>query len=164
VPDPTRALNSPEFTGLLTGAAERDEYVVAVTGPLLSHADGTAVAGLARGVLVVCDPDTTLRDDLDRVRDLVTSVGGHVLGAVLYEGGRGRRRSPSRTAGDEGTGTDGTTGTGGPGGIGGGPGNSEDTVALKRVAPGGAGARADDTAYGSYGRYRRTGDGTTLRP
>ncbi|MDG9704016.1 lipopolysaccharide biosynthesis protein [Streptomyces sp. DH37] len=163
VPDPTRALNSPEFTGLLTGAAERDEYVVAVTGPLLSHADGTAVAGLARGVLVVCDPDTTLRDDLDRVRDLVTSVGGHVLGAVLYEGGRGRRRNPSRAPEDEDTGTDGTTGTTGSGGPGG-PGNGEDTVALKRVAPGGPGARADDTAYGSYGRYRRTGDGTTLRP
>ncbi|MBN3931266.1 lipopolysaccharide biosynthesis protein [Streptomyces verrucosisporus] len=174
VPDAARALNSPGFTGLLSGAAERGEYVVAVTAPLLSHADGTAVAGLARGVLVVCDPDTTLRDDLDRVRDLVASVGGHVLGAVLYEGGRRRRRIPSPAAPTEsapsaepgppaGTGRSGAD-TGPGAGTGGGPGGTgEDTVALKRLEPEPPEARPD-TAYGSYGRYRRTGDGTTPRP
>ncbi|MGY1456271.1 polysaccharide biosynthesis tyrosine autokinase [Streptomyces sp. SS8] len=173
VPDAARALNSPGFTRLLSGAAERGEYVVAVTAPLLSHADGTAVAGLARGVLVVCDPDTTLRDDLDRVRDLVTSVGGHVLGAVLYEGGRKRRRGPSPAppaepappAGDTGTDRSGT-GTGSGTGAGDGPGSGatgEDTVALKRLEPEPSEARPD-TAYGSYGRYRRTGDGTAPRP
>ncbi|MEE1940351.1 lipopolysaccharide biosynthesis protein [Streptomyces sp. TRM 70361] len=113
VPDATRALNSPELARLLTGpdggdggrgggaggesgderrggAGERraaERYTVALTRPLLSHADGLAVAGAVRGVLVVCVPDRTRREDLERVRELIGSVGGHVVGAVLHPGG-----------------------------------------------------------------------------
>lgn len=153
VPDAARALNSPALARLLTGPDGRDEYVVVLTRPLLSHADGTAVAGLVRGVLVVCDPDATRRDDLERVRELVASAGGHLLGAVLHHGGRSRRwpgRGPDRTG-------DGAPDT--PGDL---PGDPEDTMPLKQAAPDPSGARPD-TAYGSYGRYRRTGDDTTLR-
>ncbi|MGK5498114.1 polysaccharide biosynthesis tyrosine autokinase [Streptomyces sp. URMC 125] len=164
-PDAARAMNSPKLSRLLTGAADRGEYTVATTAPLLSHADGTAVAALVRGVVVVCDPGGTRRDDLVRARELVESVGGHVLGAVLHESGRRRGRA-ARTAGS-GTGTGIGTGTG-PADV---PAadpeeapaySAEDTVALKRVDPSASGDRSD-SAYGSYGRYRRAGDGTTLR-
>ncbi|PJE97913.1 lipopolysaccharide biosynthesis protein [Streptomyces carminius] len=113
VPDATRALNSPELARLLTGPEDGDgtgndgtgndgtgngtagsstggRYTVALTRPLLSHADGLAVAGAVRGVLVVCVPDRTRREDLERVRELVASVGGHVVGAVLHPGGGAR--------------------------------------------------------------------------
>ncbi|HEX5568778.1 MAG TPA: hypothetical protein VFY14_17945, partial [Streptomyces sp.] len=142
--DAARALNSPELERLLASAADRGEYAVVLTRPLPSHADGMAVAGRVRGVLVVCDPDRVHRDDLDRARELVESVGGHLLGAVLHPEGRGRwrpgrerHRDPSWTGRPE-------TGTG----------------ALTGPEP--YGARAD-TAYGSYGRYRHADDSTTLR-
>ncbi|WP_155072693.1 lipopolysaccharide biosynthesis protein [Streptomyces taklimakanensis] len=162
--DAARAMNSPRLARVLTGAAERGEYVVATTAPLLSHADGTAVAGLVRGVLVVCDPDDTRRDDLGRVRELVESVGGHVLGAVLYGGGRRWERAAPPAADGHPHAEVGTAPEDDLAAAGGeaGPVSSEDTVALKRVAPPPSGDRSD-SAYGSYGRYRRAGDGTTLR-
>ncbi|WP_051717042.1 hypothetical protein [Streptomyces megasporus] len=148
-PDVPRALNSPEIARLLSGGTGRDEYVVAVTRPLLSHADGTAVAPLVGGVVVVCDPDATRGEELERVRELVPAVGGHLLGAVLHHGARRDRRS--RRAPD---------------------GAPPDSPRPKTppTAPPPAGGRGpepseirQDTAYGSYGRYRRTGDGTTSR-
>ncbi|WP_369355444.1 lipopolysaccharide biosynthesis protein [Streptomyces sp. cg2] len=89
VPNPARALTSPQFARLLN-AAGPDEHVVVVTGPLLAHADGLAVAKQAAGVVVVCDLHEVRRDDLDRVRELITAAGGHILGAVLDKGSRRR--------------------------------------------------------------------------
>ncbi|GAU69259.1 lipopolysaccharide biosynthesis protein [Streptomyces sp. NBRC 110611] len=90
VPNPARALASPEFARLLNTPSGPDEHVVVVTGPLLAHADGLAVAKQAAGVVVVCDLHEVRRDDLDRVRELITGAGGHILGAVLDKGSRRR--------------------------------------------------------------------------
>ncbi|MEU9124875.1 lipopolysaccharide biosynthesis protein [Streptomyces sp. NPDC048506] len=90
VPNPARALSSPEFARLLNAPSGPDEHVVVVTGPLLAHADGLAVAKQAAGVVVVCDLNEVRRDDLDRVWELITGAGGHVLGAVLDKGSHGR--------------------------------------------------------------------------
>ncbi|MFB6436324.1 lipopolysaccharide biosynthesis protein [Streptomyces sp. NPDC056411] len=89
VPNPARALTSPEFARLLAAPSGPDEHVVVVTGPLLTHADGLAVAKQAAGVVVVCDLNEVRRDDLDRVWELITGAGGHILGAVLDKGSRG---------------------------------------------------------------------------
>ncbi|MFE2160761.1 lipopolysaccharide biosynthesis protein [Streptomyces lydicus] len=90
VPNPARALTSPQFARLLNAPSGPDEHVVVVTGPLLTHADGLAVAKQAAGVVVVCDLNEVRRDDLDRVWELITGAGGHILGAVLDKGSRGR--------------------------------------------------------------------------
>lgn len=90
VPNPARALSSPQFARLLNTPSGPDEHVVVVTGPLLSHADGLAVAKQAAGVVVVCDLNEVRRDDLDRVWELITGAGGHILGAVLDKGSHGR--------------------------------------------------------------------------
>lgn len=89
VPNPARALSSPQFARLLNAPSGPNENVVVVTGPLLSHADGLAVAKQAAGVVVVCDLNEVRRDDLDRVWELITGAGGHILGAVLDKGSRG---------------------------------------------------------------------------
>lgn len=87
VPHPARVLSGPQFARLLNTPAGPNENVVVVTGPLLSHADGLAVAKQAAGVVVVCDLNEVRRDDLDRVWELITGAGGHILGAVLDKGG-----------------------------------------------------------------------------
>lgn len=89
VPNPARALASGEFARLLNAPSGPDEHVVVVTGPLLAHADGLAVAKQAAGVVVVCDLNEVRRDDLDRVWELITGAGGHILGAVLDKGSHG---------------------------------------------------------------------------
>ncbi|SED40638.1 Chromosome partitioning ATPase, Mrp family, contains Fe-S cluster [Streptomyces sp. 2112.3] len=89
VPNPARTLSSPQFARLLNTPSGPNENVVVITGPLLSHADGLAVAKQAAGVVVVCDMNEVRRDDLDRVWELITTAGGHILGAVLDKGSHG---------------------------------------------------------------------------
>ena len=89
VPNPARTLSSPQFARLLNAPSGPNENVVVFTGPLLSHADGLAVAKQAAGVVVVCDLNEVRRDDLDRVWELITTAGGHILGAVLDKGSHG---------------------------------------------------------------------------
>lgn len=108
VPNVARALSSPQVTRLLATPADPNESVVVLTRPLLTHADGLAVAKRVDGVLVVCDLNEIRRDDLDRVWELITGAGGRILGAVLDKGpgSRGLRRlldgGPSRRTGRRG--------------------------------------------------------------
>ncbi|OXY89537.1 hypothetical protein [Streptomyces diastatochromogenes] len=69
---------------VLSGA-DSDTTVV-VTRPLLEHADALAVAQRVDGVLLVTDLDTTRRDDLRRVHELIGCSGGNLLGTVLDAG------------------------------------------------------------------------------
>jgi polysaccharide biosynthesis transport protein len=93
VPNVARALSSPQLTRMLATPADPNESVVVLTRPLLTHADGLAVAKRVDGVLVVCDLQQVRRDDLDRVWELITGAGGRILGAVMDKGsGRGRLR------------------------------------------------------------------------
>ncbi|WP_369171690.1 hypothetical protein AB5J49_28655 [Streptomyces sp. R28] len=89
---------SPVVTRALSCAAAGRSSVV-VTRPLLEHADGLAVAQRADGVLIVGGLEHTTRDDLRKVRELISCSGGHVVGAVLC---LGTRRSLLRGALDGG--------------------------------------------------------------
>lgn len=88
VPNAARALSSPQVTRMLATPSDPNESVVVLTKPLLSHADGLALAKRVDGVLVVCDLQQVRRDDLDRVWELITGAGGRILGAVLDKGVR----------------------------------------------------------------------------
>lgn len=88
VPNIARALSSSQVTRMLATPADPNESVVVVTRPLLSHADGLALAKRVDGVLIVCDLQEVRRDDLDRVWELITGAGGRILGAVLDKGAR----------------------------------------------------------------------------
>ncbi|WP_069811697.1 lipopolysaccharide biosynthesis protein [Streptomyces sp. TP-A0874] len=97
-----RALTSAPATRLISTADESDSVVVVLAPALLSYADAIALADRVDGVLVVCDPRAVRRDDLERIRELVTGAGGTLLGAVLHAEGDGRRHGrPSVRRGRE---------------------------------------------------------------
>ncbi|MFF5534527.1 hypothetical protein ACFY71_18945 [Streptomyces cinerochromogenes] len=78
-------------------AASDSRTTVVVTRPLLEHADALALAQRVDGVLLVAGLDTTRRDDLRRVHELIGCSGGTLLGAVLDTGRRrGRLRAVLR--------------------------------------------------------------------
>ena len=71
--------------------SEADSFTVVVAGPFLTHSDALAVAQRVDGILVVAGLNTTRRDDLREVQELIGCAGGRLLGAVL-DVGRPRRR------------------------------------------------------------------------
>ncbi|WP_328424630.1 hypothetical protein [Streptomyces sp. NBC_00443] len=56
--------------------------------PLLEHGDGLVLAPGVDGVLVVGALDDIRRGDLKRVHELVSCLGGHLVGAALHDGTR----------------------------------------------------------------------------
>ncbi|MET9447471.1 hypothetical protein [Streptomyces cinerochromogenes] len=92
---PDRAGGSFAVQRMPAGSDSRTTVVV--TRPLLEHADALALAQRADGVLLVAGLDTTRRDDLRRVHELIGCSGGTLLGAVLDTGRRrGRLRAVLR--------------------------------------------------------------------
>jgi Mrp family chromosome partitioning ATPase/capsular polysaccharide biosynthesis protein len=87
-----RALTSASATRLFAEADEPGTVVVVSAPAVLTYADALALADRVDGVVVVCDPREVHRDDLVRVRELITGAGGSVLGTVLHhtdpQGGR----------------------------------------------------------------------------
>lgn len=79
-----RALTSAPATQLIATADAPDAVVVVLAPAVLSYADAIALANRVDGVLVVCDPRKVRRDELARIRELVTGAGGTVLGALLH--------------------------------------------------------------------------------
>jgi len=86
-----RALTSASATRLFAEADEPGTVVVVLAPAVLSYADALAVADRVDGVVVVCDPREVHRDDLVRVRELVTGAGGALLGTVLHHSDPGPR-------------------------------------------------------------------------
>ncbi|MFJ8201357.1 lipopolysaccharide biosynthesis protein [Streptomyces sp. NPDC096152] len=101
VPHVARTLTSAATTRLIDQADAPNTTVVVLAPPVLSYADALALVDRVDGVVVVCDPRTTARTALERVRELIDGAGGQVLGAVLHPAGsarKGRRRGAGATA------------------------------------------------------------------
>ncbi|MGW0084541.1 lipopolysaccharide biosynthesis protein [Streptomyces sp. NPDC003393] len=98
VPHVARALTSPATTRLLDQADAPGTTVVVLAPPVLSYADALALVDRVDGVVVVCDPRTTARTALERIRELIDGAGGQVLGAVLHPGAHRRRGKKGRRA------------------------------------------------------------------
>lgn len=119
-----RALTSAPATQLIAEADAPGSVVVVLAPAVLSYADALALADRVDGVLVVCDPRQVHREDLARIRELISGAGGTVLGAVLHAhgsgepdaGGRGRSGKGGGRGGGrgDGRGTEAGTGTGVP--------------------------------------------------
>lgn len=86
-----RALTSAPATRLFAEADEPGTVVVVLAPAVLGYADALALADRVDGVVVVCDPGEVRREDLVRVRELVTGAGGAVLGTVLHRSTPARR-------------------------------------------------------------------------
>nr|WP_240929394.1 lipopolysaccharide biosynthesis protein [Streptomyces coryli] len=162
VRNPARALTSASATRLISEADAPGSVVVALAPAVLSYADAIALADRVDGVLVVCDPREVHREDLVRVRELISGAGGAVLGAVLHsfgdggtdpKGRKGRRRKQGGLSADDvlspggGSGANGDPGPPGPpGALGAKSGNGS--------AAGEFGPPPDEAGYGS-----QAGDG-----
>jgi Mrp family chromosome partitioning ATPase len=68
----------------------RDDFDVTIwdSAPISEYPDGSLLARLVDGVLVVVQPDTTRVDALAFLRDELARAGANVLGAVLNRNGR----------------------------------------------------------------------------
>lgn len=66
------------------GVTGDDRPTLFLTPSLLEHADGLALARRVDGVLVVGALGEVRRDDLKRVRELVSCSGGHIVGVALH--------------------------------------------------------------------------------
>ncbi|MFK0167815.1 lipopolysaccharide biosynthesis protein [Streptomyces sp. NPDC090306] len=99
VPHVARTLTSPATTRLIDQADALNTSVVVLAPPVLSYADALALVDRVDGVVVVCDPRTVSRTDLERIRELIEGAGGQVLGVVLHQGGRQRRSRRTPDAG-----------------------------------------------------------------
>ncbi|MDF3302700.1 lipopolysaccharide biosynthesis protein [Streptomyces tropicalis] len=101
VPHVARTLTSAATTRLIDQADAPNTTVVVLAPPVLSYADALALVDRVDGVVVVCDPRTTARTALERIRELIDGAGGQVLGAVLHPARparRGRRRAAAAPA------------------------------------------------------------------
>ncbi|MFE6622087.1 hypothetical protein [Streptomyces sp. NPDC057740] len=66
------------------GVTGDDRPTLFLTPALLEHADGLALARRVDGVLVVGGLGDVRRDDLKRVRELISCSGGHIVGVALH--------------------------------------------------------------------------------
>ncbi|WP_137992099.1 polysaccharide biosynthesis tyrosine autokinase [Streptomyces vilmorinianum] len=98
-----RALTAPRVSRLIAEADSPNATVVVLAPPVLNYADALALVDRVDGVLVVCDPRSVHRTDLQRIRELIAGAGGTVLGAVVHTPGR-RRRAVKQPGGRRGSG------------------------------------------------------------
>ena len=68
--------------GAMVALRELHDHVVVVAPSLQHSADGLATVHLLDGVVVVAELEHVRKDDLARARELVSGVGGRLLGAV----------------------------------------------------------------------------------
>jgi polysaccharide biosynthesis transport protein len=82
-PNPTELLGSPAMRELLKVLKTRFDWVIVDTPPVLAMADTPVLAQFVDGVVLVLAAEATTRPSIQRSMDQLTSVGGHILGAVL---------------------------------------------------------------------------------
>ncbi len=90
--NPAELLLSQRVTSMLRTLAERFEYVIVDSSPLLPVADAVGIAGAADAVLLVAEADRVSRRALSDALARLGQVGANVLGVVL-------NRAPRRRSG-----------------------------------------------------------------
>jgi len=81
--NPAELLSSHPMDALMRELRQRFEHIVLDSPPLLLVTDGTLLANLADGVILVVESGTTSRGALHRVRRILDRAGANTLGAVL---------------------------------------------------------------------------------
>ena len=94
-PNPSEVLASSYVRDIVRGLLDRVDYVVIDTAPLLPVADGSEVAALADGTLLVASHNTTTDVQVKRAVSALSRVDARLLGVVL-------NRIPVRRAGEYG--------------------------------------------------------------
>jgi capsular exopolysaccharide synthesis family protein len=82
-PDKERFLRDPEFSSWLDVQRSHYDYVLLDAPPLLRFADGTLIARLCDGVILVVRAEVTERDAVARAKEQLERAGVKVVGAIL---------------------------------------------------------------------------------
>lgn len=83
-PNPSELLASPRMCAVVQQLAADTDWVILDGPPVLAVADTTAVTKWVDGVLMVVRAGKTTRDVLHRSVEMLTGVGGRVIGTVLF--------------------------------------------------------------------------------
>ena len=81
--DKDRFFRSANFAEWLDAQRSAHDYVLLDAPPLVHFADGTLLARLADGVIIVVRSESTERSALVKVREQLASAGANVVGVVL---------------------------------------------------------------------------------
>jgi capsular exopolysaccharide synthesis family protein len=84
-PNPSQLLSSEAMRTLLRGLAERYEYIVIDSPPLLATTDALGLAHVSDGAIVVARYRATRRNQLKDTIDSLENVNAKVLGIVLNQ-------------------------------------------------------------------------------
>ncbi len=82
-PNPAELIGSDRMAELLKELSERFEHVIIDSPPVLVVTDGTILAGLVDGVVLVAESGRTHRAALMRTRAILENAGARILGVVL---------------------------------------------------------------------------------
>jgi capsular exopolysaccharide synthesis family protein len=82
-PNPAELVGSDRMAELLKDLSERFEHVIIDSPPVLVVTDGTILAGLVDGVVLVAESGRTHRAGLMRTRAILENAGARILGVVL---------------------------------------------------------------------------------
>lgn len=81
-PNPARLLSSKSMNSLLVGLSERADIVILDTPPLLNVSDAVPLLESVSGTVIVAKVGATTRDALQRVRQVIDTAQGNVLGVA----------------------------------------------------------------------------------
>ena len=87
-PNPARLLSSRRMGSLLETLSEQADIVVVDTPPLLSVSDAVPLLERVSGAVLVAKVGTTSRDALQRMRQVIDTARGTILGAVATGSGK----------------------------------------------------------------------------
>jgi polysaccharide biosynthesis transport protein len=82
-PNPAELVGSDRMAELLKELSERFEHIIIDSPPVLVVTDGTILAGLVDGVVLVAESGRTHRAGLMRTRAILENSGARILGVVL---------------------------------------------------------------------------------
>lgn len=82
-PNPAELLDSDTFARLLTMVREKYNFIVIDCPPALPVADAAIISTRTDGVVLIAAAGSTRINQYLGARDSITTVGGHILGAVL---------------------------------------------------------------------------------
>ena len=87
-PNPARLLSSRRMGSLLATLSEQADIVVVDTPPLLSVSDAVPLLERVSGTVLVAKVGATSRDALQRMRQVIETARGNLLGAVATGSGK----------------------------------------------------------------------------
>jgi capsular exopolysaccharide synthesis family protein len=87
-PNPARLLSSRRVSSLLASLSEQVDVVIVDTPPLLTVSDGVPLLEKVSGTVLVAKVGATHRDALQRMRQVIETARGNLLGAVATGSGK----------------------------------------------------------------------------